>query len=149
MIRRTPSLYFPRGVFVETAVNPVHIQNRLTVAGFILALLIFVLSGVIALVNLETQAQLPAKVFEKSFNELGPVHLTCNIHKEMSAWVLVLQNPYFTAPDPKTGEFTITGVPPGAYTVRIWGEKLEEEDAAKKFPITVGEHSEPLNVAAR
>src|SRR5262245_26194574 len=33
-------------------------------------------------------AVLPKMMFEKTFTDLGPVHLTCNIHKEMSAWVL-------------------------------------------------------------
>ena len=42
-------------------VDPALVQNRLTAAGFILALLVFVLGGLIALVNLETQAQWPSK----------------------------------------------------------------------------------------
>jgi plastocyanin len=95
------------------------------------------------------QAQLPAQKFEKAFTEVGAVHLTCNIHKEMSAWVVVLQNPYFAQPDPKTGAFAIEGVPPGTYTVRIWGEKLDEEDAARKFVVTVGKDAPPLIVAVQ
>jgi plastocyanin len=99
--------------------------------------------------TLFNQAQLPKQIFEKSFNTLGPVHLTCNIHKEMSAWVLVLQNPFFAKPDPKTGEFLINGVPPGKYTLRIWGEKLDEEELEKSIPVTVGKGSQPLVVSAR
>ena len=73
----------------------------------------------------------------KAFTDEGPVHITCNVHKEMSAWILVLQNPYFAVPN-KDGTFTINGVPRGTYTVRIWGEELSDEQKAKTFTITVG-----------
>src|SRR6185295_14215858 len=49
-----------------------------------------------------------------------------NIHKEMSAWVVVLQKPYYARPD-KAGNFKIDGLKPGSYTVRIWGEALSDE----------------------
>jgi plastocyanin len=95
------------------------------------------------------QPVLPQKTFDRLFAEVGVVHLSCNIHKEMSAYVVVLQNPYFTRPDAKTGAFTIQGVPAGQYTVRIWGEALSEEDQARKFTVTVGPDAAPLRVASR
>jgi plastocyanin len=83
------------------------------------------------------QAQLPKMKFEKTFAKPGPIHLTCNVHKEMSAWVVVLQNPFSAKPDPKTGAYVIEGVPPGSYTLRVWGEGLKEEELARKYPVAV------------
>ncbi len=60
-----------------------------------------------------------------TFSELGEVPLLCNVHAEMAAFILVLQNPYFSLTD-KKGNFEIKDVPPGTYTVRVWHEKLKE-----------------------
>jgi plastocyanin len=92
------------------------------------------------------EAQPPGRTFDRAMNEPGFVHLSCNIHKEMSAWLLVFQNPFFTQPDPKTGEFTINGLPEGQHTIRIWGEKLSDEQKNLKFPATAGA---PLKVASK
>jgi plastocyanin len=73
----------------------------------------------------------------KSFDEPGAVHLTCNVHKEMSAWIVVLQNPFFAVPE-KDGSFTINGVPRGTYTVRVWGEELSDAEKEKKMTVIVG-----------
>jgi Polysaccharide lyase family 4, domain II len=93
-------------------------------------------------------AVLPNMKFEETFNTPGVVHLSCNIHKEMSAYVLVLQNPFWTTPDRKTGQFTIAGLKPGTYTVRIWGERLSEEENGKKFVFKVGS-KDALKIATR
>lgn len=71
-------------------------------------------------------------------NDLGVVKLSCNIHREMTAFIPVLQNPYFTQPDQKSGAFTIKSVPAGSYTLRLWGEKLTDEEKARAYPVTVG-----------
>lgn len=70
-------------------------------------------------------------------NDLGVVKLSCNIHREMTAFIPVLQNPYFTQPE-KSGAFTIKAVPAGSYTLRLWGEKLTDEEKARTYPVTVG-----------
>jgi plastocyanin len=54
----------------------------------------------------------------------GEIQLRCNVHKEMSAFIVVLDNPYFTLTD-KSGEFTIENVPPGKYTLKTWHEKFK------------------------
>ncbi len=54
----------------------------------------------------------------------GEIELRCNVHKEMSAFIVVLNNPYFTLTD-KTGEFAIDNVPPGKYTLKTWHEKYK------------------------
>lgn len=58
-------------------------------------------------------------VREHSFNKLGEVSILCNVHPEMEAYILVLQNPYFAHPD-GGGKFRIVGVPPGEYVVKAW-----------------------------
>lgn len=91
------------------------------------------------------QSVMPNEPFSRVFRELGPVHLTCNIHKEMSAWVVVLQNPFYARPD-KEGRFTLAGIPRGPYTVRIWGEALENADAERRFPIVLGPKATSLRI---
>jgi plastocyanin len=73
----------------------------------------------------------------KTFTEAGVVHLTCNVHKEMSAYVIVLQNKFFATPQ-KDGTFTISGLPPGSYTVRVWGESLTPEQLKTTFQLQSG-----------
>ena len=62
----------------------------------------------------------------ETFNKVCVVDLLCNVHSEMSAFVVVLDNPYFA----KTGDdgtFTIENVPPGTYELAVWSEKLKAE----------------------
>jgi plastocyanin len=56
------------------------------------------------------------------FDDPGLVKVFCHIHAEMSAAILVLDNPYFTTPDP-AGRYAILGIPPGDYTVTAWHER--------------------------
>jgi plastocyanin len=71
-------------------------------------------------------------VREITFDKTGNVALLCNVHAEMSSFIIVLQNPYFalTGPD---GIFTIKDVPPGTYTLKTWHQKLK----GKKQEVTV------------
>jgi len=55
------------------------------------------------------------------FDNPGVVALLCNVHPEMSAYVIVSPTPYFAETD-KSGEFKIENVPDGAYTVTAWHE---------------------------
>ncbi len=61
----------------------------------------------------------------ETFDKLGEVPLLCNVHAEMDAFVVVLQNPYYTLTD-KKGNFEIKGVPAGSYKLKVWHEKLKE-----------------------
>ena len=59
------------------------------------------------------------EVREHTFNKLGDVSILCNIHPEMEAHVLVLQNPYFARLD-SNGKFQIASIPPGDYVIKAW-----------------------------
>ncbi len=56
-------------------------------------------------------------------DKTGEIPLRCNVHQEMSAFIVVLGNPYFTLTN-KKGEFIIDNVPPGEYTLKTWHEKF-------------------------
>jgi plastocyanin len=58
-------------------------------------------------------------VREHTFNKPGEVVILCNVHPEMEAYILVLQNPYF-ARGGSDGQFRITDVPVGEYVIKAW-----------------------------
>ena len=57
----------------------------------------------------------------------------CNNHPWMSAFINVAPNPWF-AVSGVDGKFTISGVPPGTYTLAAVHEKLGEQDAQITVP---------------
>ncbi len=69
--------------------------------------------------NMGTWPQGVKKSF--TFDELGAASLLCNVHPEMSGYVVVVPTPYFATTD-KDGEFEIKDVPPGQYTLKTWSE---------------------------
>ncbi len=70
--------------------------------------------------NMGTWPQGVKKSFQ--FNDPGVAPLLCNVHPEMSGYVVVVQTPYFAVTN-KEGEFTIKDVPPGHYTLKTWSEE--------------------------
>jgi len=70
--------------------------------------------------NLGTWPKGQSKPFQ--FNDLGFASLLCNVHPEMSGYVVVVPTPYFAVTD-KDGNFVIKDVPPGKYTVKTWSEE--------------------------
>jgi len=57
----------------------------------------------------------------------GVVRIKCDIHSWMSGWWYVAANPYtvLTAAD---GSFSITDIPAGTYTIKIWHETLGKSE---------------------
>jgi hypothetical protein len=51
------------------------------------------------------------------------VPFMCNVHGWMNAYAGVVEHPFFAVTD-AGGTFTIPNVPPGAYTIEIWHERL-------------------------
>ena len=74
----------------------------------------------------------PGQTKDIVLSKPGVVPLLCNVHAEMSAFIVVLPNPYFAKTD-KDGSFKIVNVPPGKYKLAIWHEKLK----AKTIDVTV------------
>lgn len=60
------------------------------------------------------------------FETPGLVRLYCNIHPQMSAFVMVVENPYFARVS-SDGSYRIRNIPPGVYTVKVWSEKGQTE----------------------
>ncbi len=52
----------------------------------------------------------------------------CNVHGWMHAFAGVLPHPFFSATGP-AGTFTITGLPPGTYTIEAWHAKYGTQQA--------------------
>lgn len=69
-----------------------------------------------------------------TFTEEGCMSvLLCNVHPQMEAWVLVLQNTYFSKTD-KDGVYIIEDVPPGKYVLRAWHERLKSQGTEIDVP---------------
>src|SRR5439155_906598 len=51
----------------------------------------------------------------------GVVHVLCDAHTHMAAWILVHDSPYVAVTDER-GVFRIADVPPGTYKVTMWHE---------------------------
>jgi plastocyanin len=81
--------------------------------------------------NLGTWPQGQKKPFK--FTEPGVIPLLCNVHPEMSGYIIVVPNSYYaeTAAD---GSYTINNVPDGQYTVNAWHEGKKTQ--SKKITVS-------------
>lgn len=70
--------------------------------------------------NLGTWPQGQKKTFQ--FNDLGAAPLLCNVHPEMSGYVVIVPTPYFAVTN-KEGTFVIKDVPAGHYALKTWSEE--------------------------
>ena len=59
------------------------------------------------------------------FARPGIVRVYCNVHAQMSAIVVVRDNPYFAQPS-SDGSFTLPSVPAGDYALHLWHERAPE-----------------------
>src|SRR3989304_835753 len=57
------------------------------------------------------------------FDKSGEGQVFCDIHSNMSAIILILDNPMFVQPNDE-GFFEMKNIPPGDYTVNAWHERL-------------------------
>jgi len=80
--------------------------------------------------NLGTWPQGQKRPFK--FDNPGAVPLLCNVHPDMSGYIVVSPTPYYALTD-KSGEYKIENVPDGSYTVTGWheGSKIQSK------PVTV------------
>ena len=69
--------------------------------------------------NLGTWPKGEKKSFQ--FNDLGVASLLCNVHPEMSGYLVVVATPYFAVTD-TDGNYESKNVPAGKYTLKTWSE---------------------------
>jgi plastocyanin len=74
--------------------------------------------------NLGTWPQGEKRAFK--FDNPGVAPLLCNVHPEMSAYVVVVPTPYYATTD-KSGEYKIENIPDGSYTVTAWHEGAKNQ----------------------
>lgn len=63
-------------------------------------------------------------VRQVTFDKPGEVVLLCNVHEQMSAYVLVLETPYYVVTR-KDGNYRLGQLPPGKYIVTAWQEGFQ------------------------
>jgi plastocyanin len=61
-----------------------------------------------------------------TFQKSGVVPLMCNVHPEMSAFIVVSPTPYFAETD-DAGNYAIKDVPNGSYKLVVWHEGAKEQ----------------------
>jgi len=74
--------------------------------------------------NLGTWPKGEKKSFK--FDTPGAVPVLCNVHPEMSAYIVIVPTPYFATSD-QTGNYKIEDVPDGSYTVTAWHEGAKNQ----------------------
>src|SRR6266849_3958119 len=74
--------------------------------------------------NLGTWPKGERKSFK--FDTPGAVPILCNVHPEMSAYIVVAPTPYFAETD-RTGNYKIENVPDGSYTLTAWHEGAKNQ----------------------
>jgi hypothetical protein len=73
-----------------------------------------------------------------TFERPGTVQVFCHIHSDMSATVLVLQNPYFAQPSDDR-RYVIDEIPEGDYTIVGWHERAKA--VVRRVHVTAGQTS--------
>ncbi len=74
--------------------------------------------------NLGTWPQGEKRSFK--FDQPGVATLLCNVHPEMSAFLVVSPTPYFAVTD-SSGNYKIENVPDGSYSVVGWHEGMKAQ----------------------
>jgi hypothetical protein len=93
---------------------------------------------------------------EKAFLEISGLYLVkCDIHPWMSAFVHVVDHPYYevtsdgSAGGLKAGEFAMADVPPGTYQVIAWHEGMEESPQEQDGKIAAYVYSPDVTLPAQ
>jgi hypothetical protein len=78
-------------------------------------------------INKKMKAGAKMKVKKNKIRKSGIIRAKCDIHSWMKGWWFVAKTPY-TVLSNENGEFSITDIPPGTYTLKIWHEVLGEHE---------------------
>jgi plastocyanin len=91
-------------------------------------------------INMLFNDAMPKKgqVIKKKFDEPGRLIFRCGVHSWMHALVIVQEHPYYAVTS-ETGDFKISGISDGTYTLSVWhevlGELRQEVSPESTFPI--------------
>ena len=86
---------------------------------------------------------MPGEKRSHAFKESKVVTTLCKLHLEMAAYVIVLDNPFFTTVSlsdgkPQRASFTIKNIPPGKYTLSTWHKKLKLKGGSQEVTVEDG-----------
>ena len=76
-----------------------------------------------------------------TFSKPEIVHITCDLHPWMTAWVVVAAHPFYAVTGPD-GQFAFDNLPLGQYKLHVWHERLGETETTA----TVGEQPKPVTI---
>ncbi len=80
------------------------------------------------------------------FEKEGVVHLGCNLHANMSAYVVVVAAPHYAITD-DSGHFQFKNLEPGKYTLKAWSEK-SKAPITQTVTVKAGDNKLEVGVAA-
>ena len=63
------------------------------------------------------------KTLDVKIDKPEAIEVKCDVHGWMHGWLVATESPYVAVTD-NSGNFKLTDVPPGTYTVEVWHEKL-------------------------
>lgn len=63
------------------------------------------------------------KTLDVKIDKPEAIEVKCDVHGWMHGWLVATESPYVAVTD-NSGNFKLTDVPPGNYTVEVWHEKL-------------------------
>lgn len=83
-----------------------------------------------------------------TFGRAGLIRVFCNIHSTMSAFIQVVDSPWYTQPS-ADGDFALTGVPAGRYVLHAWHERAALADTISVTVTADGARVPDLTLDAR
>lgn len=73
------------------------------------------------------------------------IKVECDAHNFMHAWIFTAENPYYAVTD-ASGSFSITDIPAGKYTIKVWNPTLE---TAEQQVAVVGGQENSINISIK
>lgn len=75
------------------------------------------------------------------FDKHGVVTLGCNIHDQMSAYIVVVDTPFFEK-TAGNGHAALRDLEPGRYSVHVWAPDMAREPEPRSVTLTGGERAD-------
>ena len=82
---------------------------------------------------------------EYTFTKEGIIRLGCNLHANMSAYIIVVSAPGYVVTD-ETGHFAFKHLLPGKYKLKAWSER-SKAPITQEITIKVGKNEVSVGVA--